>query len=224
MTSSYQQLALPFPYQPTLTAAEFLAAASNEVALTWLERTPEWPDGRLLLWGEPGCGKTHMLHLWAERASASLWVGAALRPEVPPPTAPLAIDAADTADERALLHWLNAAREAGNPVLLAGRTPPARWQIGLPDLASRLRAVTTVAIAPPEDTLLRGLLTRLLADRQLAVPAALQDWLLLRLPRTAAACREAAARLADDGGPIDRQLVARVLDDLLRQDAGTCSS
>ncbi len=53
------------------------------------------------------------------------------------------------------------------PVLLAARAPPARWQFGLADLASRLRAITAVEIGPPEDTLLRILLARLLAERQL---------------------------------------------------------
>ena len=87
------------------------------------------------------------------------------------PAAGIAIDDADAvADEDALLHLLNAAGEAGLPVLLAARTPPARWAAHLPDLASRLRAMTAVEIGPPEDTLLRTLLARLLADRQLRVP------------------------------------------------------
>jgi chromosomal replication initiation ATPase DnaA len=50
-------------------------------------------------------------------------------------------------------------------VLLAARTPPAHWPVRLPDLASRLRATTAVEIAPPEDSLLRSLLARLLAER-----------------------------------------------------------
>ncbi len=65
----------------------------------------------------------------------------------------------------------------------------------LPDLASRFRAVTAVQILPPDDSLLRALLRRLLSDRQLRVDADVQDWLLLRLPRSAAALREAVARL-----------------------------
>jgi chromosomal replication initiation ATPase DnaA len=39
------------------------AAPSNGAALAWLERTADWPDHRLTLWGEPGCGKTHLLRL-----------------------------------------------------------------------------------------------------------------------------------------------------------------
>ena len=75
------------------------------------------------------------------------------------------------------------------------RAPPSRWPVRLPDLASRLRAITAVEIGPPEDTLLRTLLARLLADRQLRLPEAVQEWLVLRLPRRAAALREAVGRL-----------------------------
>ena len=107
-------------------------------------------------------------------------------------------------------------------MLLAARTPPARWPVRLPDLASRLRAVTAVEIRPAEEELLRALLARLLAERQISVPEAVQDWLLLRLPRTQAAMREAAARLDHGalaaGRGVTRALAAAVLDELADQD------
>ncbi len=140
------------------------------------------------------------------------------RLEPPPEAAALAIDDSDTVtDPRALLHMLNAAAERGMPVLLAARTPPAVWPTALPDLASRLRAITTVELHLPEDDLLRPLLARLLADRQLRVPEKLQEYLLARLPRTGGALREAAARLdrlsLAQGGQVTRALAAQVAED-----------
>jgi chromosomal replication initiation ATPase DnaA len=210
--SAARQLALPFPYQPGFAAADFLAAPSNEAALAWLDRTADWPEHRLLLWGEAGCGKTHLLHLWVARSGATMLTGPTLRGLPALPDRGVAVDDADLmADETALFHLLNASREAALPVLLAARAPPARWEIHLPDLASRLRSVTAVEIEPPEESLLQALLVRLLADRQLIVPEALQEWLLLRLPRTPAALREAVTRLDNAGGRIDRSLAADVL-------------
>jgi chromosomal replication initiation ATPase DnaA len=90
--------------------------------------------------------------------------------------------------------------------------------VRLPDLASRLRAVTSVEIKPPEDSLRCALLLRLLADRQLAVRPDVQDWLLLRLPRSPAALREAVARLDQAalaaGGTVTRTIAAGVLADM----------
>jgi len=217
-----RQLPLPLAHRPEFTAAGFIEAPSNAAALAWLAPDAAWPNGRLALWGEAGCGKTHLLHVWARRVGARF----ALLPDDAPPTGPIAIDDADAvaSDERRLLHLLNAAAEAGQPVLLAARTPPARWPVGLPDLASRLRATAAVEIAPADDTLLADLLKRLLVARQLAVPEAVQSWLLLRLPRTPAAIREAAARLdrasLAAGGAVTRPIAAAVLEEM--EEPGQC--
>ena len=214
------QLPLPFPHQPSYAAADFLAAPSNEAARIWLDRTDHWPDRRLALWGSEGCGKTHLLRLWAGRHGARILSGPTLTGLLEPlPPAGIALDNADAVPADApLLHLLNAARESRLPVLLAARAAPARWPVRLPDLASRLRAITAVEIAPPEDSLLRALLLRLLADRQLAVGPGLQDWLLLRLPRSPAALREASARLdraaLAAGGAVTRAMAAAVVADM----------
>ena len=199
------QFVLPFGHASSYAAVDFVAGASNQAALIWLERTADWPARRLLLWGPAGCGKTHLLHIWANRNGAALLVGRDLRGLPPQPSAGgVAVDDADTTvDEPALLHLLNVFGEAGLPMLLAGHAPPARWPIRLPDLASRLRAVTAVEIAAPEETLLAAVLVRHLAERQLGVPAAVQTWLLHRLPRTPATVREAVARL--DAAAMDRR-------------------
>jgi chromosomal replication initiation ATPase DnaA len=194
--NAWRQLALPFEHAPQFRGADVLAAPSNAEALAWLRQPETWPQGRLALWGGEGSGKTHLLHVWAERRAAALLQGPVLnRADFAPPDRPLAVDDADVAAERPLLHLLNAAAEAGHPVLLAARDAPGRWQVALPDLASRLRAMLAVEIRPAEESLLRALLARLLAERQLAVSESVQEWLLARLPRTPAAMREAAARL-----------------------------
>jgi chromosomal replication initiation ATPase DnaA len=217
MTVAFCQLVLPFPHRPDFAASDFIIAPSNAAALAWLDRAADWPGGRLALWGETGRGKTHLLHRWADDRGALLLSGPALvgLPELPE-AGGVALDDADmAAEETALLHLLNATAEAGLPVLLAGRTPPARWPVGLPDLASRLRAITAVEIGSPEDGLLRALLARLLSDRQLVVAEGVQDYLLTRLPRTPAALADAVRRLdryaLATGGAVTRVLSARVL-------------
>jgi chromosomal replication initiation ATPase DnaA len=223
MSAGWRQLALPFAHAPQFAGADFLAAPSNAEALAWLRRPEAWPQGRLALWGGEGSGKTHLLHVWAGRRGGALLHGPALAAAgFAPPDRPLAVDDADAAAERPLLHLLNAAAEAGQPVLLAGRDAPGRWPVALPDLASRLRAVLAVQIRPAEASLLRALLARLLAERQLDVPEGVQEWLLARLPRTPAALREAAARLdraaLGAGGGVTRSLAALVLAEMTGQD------
>lgn len=214
------QLALPFEPDAHYTEADYIDAASNRDARTWLDREADWPDRRLLLWGDEGSGKTHLLHRWRERRGAVLLSGPRLSwPAAAPLAGRIGVDIADAAPPEALLHLLNAAREAGGTVVLASRPPPARWPATLPDLLSRVRAMPAVGIAPADEALLRHLLGSLLAQRQLIVPEPVQEWLLLQLPRTPAALREAAARLdraaLAGGRRVTRALAADIVDELI---------
>lgn len=210
-----RQLPLPLPHAESFDPADLLEDASNREALAWLERPEGWPGGRLALAGPPATGKTHMLRGLAARRGWPVLDGMGLRglPELPPDAAGVAVDDADCApEERALLHLLNICAERRQPLLLAGREPPARWPVALPDLRSRLRATTVAVVRPPEDALLAALLRKHFADRQLRLDPALAAWLLPRLPREAAAVAEAAARLdraaLAGGGRVTRALAA----------------
>lgn len=223
-----RQLVLPYGHASRLTEDEFLPHPGAAAASAWLERSDDWPGGRLALWGGAGFGKTHLLHVWAERTGARLLSGPALRHDrihdrMP---GPLAVDDADLVPhEPTLLHILNAAAEAGHPVLLAARTAPARWPVALPDLASRLRAITAVPLGPAGDAFLRALLARLLSERQLRVAPPVQDWLLATLPREPGVLREAAllldhAGLAAGRG-ITRPLATHALRNLMYDTSAT---
>jgi len=213
-----KQLSLPFAESPSFAASDFCTAPSNLLAREWLARTEHWTNGRLILWGEAGCGKTHLLHIWAESVQAEILNGAQLRFYTRPPEMPVAVDDSDiVVDPRALLHLLNGAAEAGQPVLMTARLPPSRQVPKLADLASRLRASEVVEIGLPEDELLAMLLTRLAAERQLALSESVRRYLTTNLPRTAGAYREAVARLerAAQDGRITKILVAALVADLV---------
>lgn len=215
MVEAQRQLALPLDL-PQSFAGEVLPDPSNAEAMAWLAQEAQWPAHRLALFGPAGVGKSHLLRQEATRRGWRVLQGPALS-GVPEP-APTALDDADcVADEEALFHLINACAAAGLPLLLAGRTPPARWPVRLPDLASRLRATAAAGITEPSDRLLASLLARDFSERQLIVPAGVQEWLLARLPREAAAMAEAVARLDHAalaaGGAVTRGLARAALAD-----------
>ncbi|WP_149539389.1 P-loop NTPase family protein [Siccirubricoccus phaeus] len=213
-----RQLALPLRLPPPAPGA-LLEDASNAEALAWLARPEAWPQHRLALYGPAATGKSHMLAEFAARHAWPSLPGPAIRGLPDIPAAPgLTLDDADCAlDEAALFHLLNICAERRQAVLLAGRAPPARWPVKLPDLASRLRAITAVGVQPPTDTLLAALLRKHFAALQLRVDPAVQGWLLLRLPREAAAMAAAARTLNEAalaaGGAVTRTLARTALRD-----------
>jgi chromosomal replication initiation ATPase DnaA len=217
-----KQLTLPFADEPNYAAEDFCPAPSNAAARELLLRPDQWSNFRLILWGEAGCGKTHLLHIWAQAQNAEV-INAATLHELHRVTRPVAIDDADlAADPQALLHLLNNAAEAAVPVLLAARLPPARMAYKLADLTSRLRAASAVEIRAPEDELLEQLLTRLAAARQLALSIPVRNTLLLHLPRAPAYYREAVARLdraaLDRGARISRALALEIVTGLIQDE------
>lgn len=218
------QLAFAFPPSVSFAEADFVPGACTEAARAWLDRWPDWPAGRLGLWGPEGAGKSHLAAIWAARTGAAIVPGAVLAGAPAPALLGAARHAAiedadrlagDPATERTLFHLLNLLAEAGGTALLTGRAAPARWPVVLPDLRSRLAASGAVAITAPDQAVLAAVLAKALADRQLAVEPAVVAYLVARLPRSFAAMQRAAAALdraaLAAGRRITRALAARLV-------------
>jgi chromosomal replication initiation ATPase DnaA len=154
-----------------------------------VERWPDWPDTVLLLHGPRGSGKSHLSAIWA--ATAHAWTMDAFevtRDKVPHLVSggALVIEDPDRSerDEAALFHLLNLAREKRAFVLMTCSTPPDRWGLRTPDLLSRLRLATSVAVEAPDDALLKAVLVKLFVDRQLVVDTSVVDYIAVRIERS----------------------------------------
>jgi chromosomal replication initiation ATPase DnaA len=174
----------------------------------------------VVLAGPEGAGKSHLAAIWAQAAGARRISARALdEGKVPAALATGAVVVEDAApgefDERALFHLLNLAREDEAFVLLTARTAPAGWSLAIRDLASRLKALPVVTLAPPDEALLRAVLVKLFADRQLAVDESLVGYLVTRIERSFAAARAVVTALDEEAmrqqRPLTRALAAEVL-------------
>jgi chromosomal replication initiation ATPase DnaA len=215
-----RQLALALDHAESFARDDFLSGPSNEAALTLIERWPDWPGRAVALVGPEGAGKSHLAAIWAEQSGARFVAGRALEDTDLPAalaTGSLVVEdaAADTADERALFHLLNLAREEEAFVLLTARLAPAAWVVQIRDLGSRLRALPVITLAPPDDALLRAVIVKLCADRQLAVDESFVAYLATRIERSFAAARAAVIELDQEAlrlhRPLTRALAAEVL-------------
>lgn len=197
--SGADQLFLKFDHRPSLGGHDFLVTETNRRAIEWLDRWPDWPTPALVIYGPSGCGKSHLAHVFAARSSAKLIAGRALSVSDPVTAVagqPVSIidDADKITDETLLLHLYNAAVAADIRIFMTAETPPARWQINLPDLASRLRSASVEGIGLPDDELICAVLAKQFSDRQLRVDRAVIDYVLPRMERSLDAVR----RLVDE--------------------------
>jgi chromosomal replication initiation ATPase DnaA len=214
-----RQLALALAHAESFERENFLTGPSNASALALIEQWPDWSTRVVVLVGPEGAGKSHLAAIWAEIAGARFVAARALDVDTVPSalaTGALVIeDVAELVDERALFHLINLAQEDSAYVLIIARTPPASWNIEVRDLASRLKALPVVTLASPDDALLRAVLVKLFADRQLAVDESLITYLATRIERSFAAASGVVDQLDREAlrqkRPVTRSLAAELL-------------
>lgn len=221
-----EQLTFDLPAKPALGRDAFFVSPSNALAVKRLECWQDWPDGRLVLCGPAGAGKTHLAHVWASEAGATLVEALDLNDDLAARLSDqtcLVVENADRvagnlAQETALFHLYNLLASAGGYLLLTAATAPARWALDLPDLKSRLQSVSIVDLDAPDDALLAALLVKLFDDRQIGINAELIPYLVSRMDRSADAAQNLVAALdraaLEQKRAVTRRLAAEVLDKL----------
>ena len=208
-----RQMVLDLTRAPSFDPDDFLVSDANAEAHALVMAWPDWPSRTLLLVGPPGAGKSHLATIWAGLAGA--------RPFAPEDVlagqGAWLVEDADRRDgpEASLFHLLNLVEEARGWAVVTARSPPDRWGLRTPDLLSRLRRAPVTTIGAPDADLLRSVLVKLFADRQIRIDADVVAYAALHceqsleaISRFVAAVDEAALAA---GRRITRPLAARTL-------------
>jgi chromosomal replication initiation ATPase DnaA len=213
-----RQLALSLDHTESYARDDFLTGPSNADALGLVDSWPDWPANAMALVGPEGSGKTHVATIWSATSGARVISAHALSemslPSALATGALVVEDAAVMADERALFHLINLAREEGAYLLFTARLAPSAWPVTIPDVNSRLRAMPTVTLQAPDDAMLCAVIVKLAADRQLGIDESVVRYLSTRIERSFAAARAAVIALDNEalrqGRPLTRALAAEM--------------
>lgn len=171
------QIALPLAWPVAERDEDFLLSECNQAAFDHLRRWSTWPVMATVLTGPRKSGRSLLGRIFVRKTGGRLF------------------DDAEHHDEETLFHAWNEAQVTRRPVLIVADSPPAGWGIALPDLRSRLSATPLIEIAGPDDRLLGQLVAKQLADRGLAVPQEVVDFLVPRVERSYVAAQLAVTAL-----------------------------
>ncbi len=220
-----RQLIFDLPVRPALGREDFFVSSANAVAVAAIEGWHNWPERKMVLVGELGSGKSHLAQVWSGLAGAEVLSAEELAgidiPALAAGGGSLAVEdvnrvAGQAEPEEALFHLHNLLLAEGGTLLLTADTPPLQWPLTLADLASRMQATSVVMLERPDDDLLRAVLLKLFADRQLSVQPQIVDYLVTRMDRSLADAGKLVAEIdraaLSQSRAITRSLAASVLD------------
>ncbi len=194
-----EQIPFDLPMLPAHGREDFMIGESNQSAVDWIDRWPNWPAPVLVLNGPAASGKTHLAAVWRERTGAE-----PIKPEmllsysadkIAAAGKVILIDGVDPwigtrEAEEPLFHLYNMFKEEGRTMLLTSRAAPSHLDFAILDLASRLRAAPCTNIMSPDETLLRNVIVKMFADRQLSISEEVLNYIIPRMERSFVAARD----------------------------------
>lgn len=208
MTEKIKQIPLKFNPRVDYRREDFMVARCNQEALSMVEMWPDWPFFGLVLYGPKGCGKSHLAHVFAERAASSFQYPISIQ----------MIDAREVTMARAarlhrenpclvvenltpeihneaMFHLFNLYLNEGGYVLFTAENAPSRMRFKLPDLQSRLNMLPAVAIAEPDDEMLSALVVKLFYDRQIMIGPDVLNYIVQNMQRSFSYARNLVAEI-----------------------------
>lgn len=216
-----EQLPLQFSHDPAKSRDDLLVSERLAAAVSVVDGWPAWPSPVVILAGPVGSGKSHLAHIWRDKAGAAdIHPQAESGASLAAAGGPVLFEDADRRgfDETELFHVINSVRQNGHSLLMTSRLWPMSWPVTLPDLKSRLKAATVVEIGEPDEPLLAQVIVKLFSDRQLYIDDKLVLYIVNRMERSLGAAQTIVDRLdrlaLARGTRITRALAAEVLTDV----------
>ena len=176
------QLTIPFKFEPEFYDDDFIICQSNVDAHRAIYNTELWPSKRLMIIGDNGSGKSHLVNIWAKLHNAVVVNSTNIKEQNIDIQQAIAIENIDKISEDNLLfHILNSASANSIPILMTCRR---LREFKLEDLKSRINACYKVIIKDPSSDLLKVILMKSLLDRQLKVNNEVLEYIMNRMERS----------------------------------------
>ncbi|MCK5423836.1 MAG: hypothetical protein KAI89_00585 [Emcibacter sp.] len=213
------QIPFDIPVRTAFEAEDYLVSPSNDAAVNWIDRWPDWGNGHCtILYGAKGCGKSHLSHVWQHKSGAVVGsLGKITLDKIPNNL--IIEDVDNILDSREmqeqLFHLYNWQKEKGGTIMLTSAQHPKHWQLDLPDLRSRMLASMAIEIGPPDDELLAAVIIKQFDDRQITVSRDVITYLIPRIERSFEAARDIVGKIDNLALVQKRKITIPLVRDLL---------
>ena len=202
---------------------DLIESPANSLALSAIDSWPDWPGRIMVIAGPVGSGKTHLALSWAAASATRVCPAETLKEhisdlvELASSGGSLVLEDLGEApiDQNALFHLVNAINQGNGYCLITSRQWPGAWKVDLPDLKSRIGAFQIAELKEPDDALLKQVMVKLFADRQMIVNDGVVEYCAIRMERSlqsAGILVDTIDRLSLAGkSPVSRSVAAKAL-------------
>lgn len=166
MKKPADQIALPLDWPQAADDRRFIVSDANRDAFEHFRSWSLWAVKATMLSGPRRSGRSLLARAFVARVGGRLF------------------DGAESCDEEELFHAWNAAQDSGKPLVMVVDDVPPAWEVGLPDLRTRLAITPVARIAQPDDKLFRSIVRLLFADRGLHMPEDCLKYIADRVERS----------------------------------------
>lgn len=183
-----QQLCLEFPISAKYEIEDYYVSEDNHKIIEFIKKWPNWGEEKyskiLILYGEEGCGKSHLVHIWQKISNAKFLSKETYSNPYSYIEKSFVLENIENLDQEMLMHLINVVEEKQQYLLMTSRVMPINLKFTLPDLSSRIRAIPFFTINTPSNELFKAVLYKHLSDRNLQVNMVAIDYIIPRIERS----------------------------------------
>lgn len=217
-----QQGLLPLGYAQSHELCDFVVANCNQMAFellhTSLQSTKK--DKFICIYGEAGCGKTHLLQGFAKEynliyrtanhaLTTNPWDWIYGDEKI------LILDNAHKVeDDIWWFHLYNLVQEQNKMLIISTLKPPSMWPVKLADWRSRLATFISVEMHNPDDDTLKRVIEKIWKDKGIVVDNAILEYLSRRIDRNFPAICQWAKKIDTISAQQRRPITVNMLNQL----------
>ena len=183
-----QQLIFNFPFKKTYLSQDFYVSKNNFNAFKLIESWPQWPSRFINIFGQIGCGKTHLANILSSKINSLIISSQKIDENIINQFKTkecLIIDDFDNdIDENLLYSIINLANQDNKYLIISSPISLKRFKIELKDLNSRFTSFIEVGIDLPTDDLVKVILTKNFSDKQITISKKNIDYILNNIDRS----------------------------------------
>ena len=182
------QLLLNFNLKQNFNYDDYYVGESNYFAFKLIDSWPNWPKRIVNIYGEKGCGKTHLSDIFKNKHKAKI----IKEQDVSFDTFKsfkicqniILDNFQNILDEKTLFSFLNLIEKDNKYLIINSILPLTNLKYKLPDLISRINNTLFVEIKNPDDDMIFALLLKNFSDRQMNIDKKLIDYIVKRIERS----------------------------------------